>query len=109
MPAMMPGPSRKVHCAHGDERLAGDAQRVRLRAGGAGEVGLQRDDGQHAHDADEDHRASTTRSVTKPMAAVRLTRRVTGYSATAVPMPASGGDDLQQRTPEHGGVAARPC
>ena len=30
-----------------------------------------------------------TREVTKPIAAVLLTRRVIGYSATAVPMPAS--------------------
>ena len=31
--------------------------------------------------------ASTTREETKPIAAVRLTRRVTGYSTTAVATP----------------------
>ena len=31
--------------------------------------------------------ASVTREVTKPIAAILLTRRVTGYSATAVPIP----------------------
>jgi hypothetical protein len=45
--------------------------------------------------------------VTKPIAAVRLMRRLTGPSVTAVLMHATGDDDLEERAPEHGGVAAR--
>ena len=50
--------------------------------------------------------ASTTREVTKPIAAVRLTRRVTGYRTTAVADPGGGGEDLE--TEPHSTAAVLP-
>ena len=51
--------------------------------------------------------ASTTREVTKPIAALRLTRRATGQSSTAVATPEAARQELQHRSPLQGSVAAR--
>ena len=49
--------------------------------------------------------ASTTREVTNPMAAVALTRRVTGYSATAVATQATA-VTISSQMPHRTGVAS---
>ena len=51
--------------------------------------------------------ASTTREVTKPIAALRLTRLVTGYSSDGGGDAGGGRQELQHRSPLQGRVAAR--
>ena len=81
------GPEQERPLAHGDQRVTGDPDCEELGPGGAGEVLRSVTTDSTLMTPTTMRAASTTREVTKPIAALLLTRRVAGYSATAVAIP----------------------